>query len=171
MRTLRAITWNSRGFTLAELAIVMAIIMVAVSLTLPLLGKTGDADLRASGRKLAGTFKHLYNEAVLEGMNHRLSFDLDRAVFFADRQELDGEWRSVPGRKREQALPGSVNIKQIHVKGRGEFSTGAVGIQIYPVGWVDETVLHLQDGKHRLTMLVSALTGTTEFFDGHRELF
>ncbi len=44
-------------------------------------------------------------------------------------------------------------------------------VQIYPAGWLDEAALYLQDGKYRQTLRISALTGTTEFYDGFRDFF
>ncbi|MEJ2688971.1 MAG: prepilin-type N-terminal cleavage/methylation domain-containing protein [Deltaproteobacteria bacterium] len=160
-----------RGFTLVELSIVLFIIALAVTLTLPLLGKVGDGDLHSAGRRLAGTIKYLYNEAVLEKTTYRLIFDLDHASYKVERQDANGEWSELPGRMGAIKLPGSVEIKRIAINGRGSFTTGEISIQIYPAGWLDEAALYLQDGKYRQTLRISALTGTTEFYDGFRDFF
>lgn len=165
----RTITSNNQGFTLIELTVVLFVIALTVSLTLPLLGKVGDGDLHTAGRRLAGTVKYLYNEAVLEKSLYRLTFDLDHGSYRAERQNADGEWSELPGRMGERELPGSVALKRISINGRGSFTSGRVSMQIYPAGWLDETVLYLQDGKYRQTLRVSSLTGTTEFYDGFRE--
>ena len=162
---------NNQGFTLIELSIVLFIIALAVTLTLPLLGKVGDADLHSAGRRLAGTIKYLYNEAVLGKTTYRLIFDLDHSTYRAELQSASGEWSQLPGKMGEVKLPGSVEIKRIAINGRGSFSSGEVNLQIYPAGWLDEAALYLQDGKYRQTLRISALTGTTEFYDGFRDFF
>jgi competence protein ComGC len=165
----RTTIWNDRGFTLVELAVITFIIGLMLSLVVPLLGKPGDADLRTSGRRLAGTIKYLYNQAVLDKLNHRLTFDLDHGFYRVTRQEENGEWKPLPDRRWEAGLPGAVIIKKIWIKGRGSFTSGEVAVQIYPEGWLDETVLHLQEGKYKLTLRLSPLTGKTEFYEGHRD--
>ena len=176
MPTSRTGTWNrafaslnQRGFTLAELAIVVFLIALLSLLTIPNLADMGGSDLKAAGRRLAGTVKYLYNEAALEGLNYRLTLDLDSDLISASRQNESGEWQPVAGRFKSVPLPGDVRLHGVYLAGRGSFSTGSVQMQIYPQGWLDEAVLHLQDGNNKMTVTFSALTGTAEFFDGHRE--
>jgi len=169
MPTLPIIISNNRGFTLVELAIVLFVIALTASLTLPLFGKVGDAELHTAGRRLSGTIKYLYNEAVLEKSIHRLTFDLDHASYVAQRREINGEWSELPSDMGKRELPGTVSIARVTINGRGSVTSGAVSMQIYPAGWLDETILYLQDGEYKQTLRISALTGTTEFYDGHRE--
>lgn len=157
------------GFTLAELAVVIFIIGLMVTLCLPLLGRRGDSDLRTAGRRISGTVKYFYNQAVLDKTRYRLTFDLDHGLYRIDRQEEDGEWKPLSDRWRETRLPSSVAIRDIDVKGKGDFTKGTVSILIYPVGWIDEAVLHLQEDDYRLTLRISPLTGTTKFYDGFRD--
>jgi general secretion pathway protein H len=151
MPTCRAGRSNSqRGFTLAELAVVVFIIALFAALTVPSLTGFGERDLSTAARRLAGTIKYLYNEAALERLPHRVV------------SELEG---TVAGR----GLPGDVRFKDIYVTGRGSFSNGTVTIEVFPVGWVEETVLHLIDGEEELTLRIAPLTGTTEVYEGYRD--
>ncbi len=160
---------DARGFTLAELTVVVFIIALISLLTLPLLGRVGNADLRSAGRNLAGSVKYLYNEAALQRLTHRMSFDLDAGAISSLRQEVSGEWVPLPGRRARITLPGSVRLKNVEVVGKGLFSSGTVSMDIFSVGWLEETVLHLEDGAGKMTLRFSPLTGSAEFYDGHRE--
>lgn len=176
MPTLRTGTCNNRmrlsdrqGFTLIELAVVVLIISLMSLLIVPLLGRAGNADLKSASRKLAGTVKYLYNEAALQGQIHRLTFDLDEDSILLFRQEANGEWTALPGRRAQSTLPGSVNLKLVEVVGKGMFTSGQASMDVFPVGWLEQSILHLEDGSAKMTVRFSPLTGTAEFFDGHRE--
>jgi len=67
-------------------------------------------------------------------------------------------------------LKGDVRFKDLQLPGRGKFSAGQVTTLIHPSGWVEETIIHLEDGAgEMLTLRVSPLTGITEVFDGYRD--
>lgn len=161
---------DQRGFTLAELAIVVLLIALMSALSIPLLGNVSDADLNAAGRRLAGSVKYLYNESALEGRPFRLQFDLDNNLISAQQQRLEnGEWEEVTGRFKPAKLPRSVQMHRVKVEGSGSVTSGTTEMIIHPVGWLDETTLHLVDGKKKMTVWFSPLTGTAEFYEGHRE--
>lgn len=160
---------NQRGFTLAELAIIVFIIALFAALTVPSLTGFGERDLHTAARRLAGTIKYLYNEAALEGLTHRLVFDLDTSGYTAGRIEQNRELSTLEGTGGGRELPGDVRFKDIYVNGRGSFSEGNVTIEIFPVGWIEEAVLHLIDGEEELTLRIAPLTGTTEVYEGYRD--
>jgi general secretion pathway protein H len=74
------------------------------------------------------------------------------------------------GTGREQRLRGDVRFKDIVIPARGSFSHGEVTTMIQPVGWLEETVVHLEEeGGRAMTLRIMPFTGTTEVFDGYRE--
>lgn len=158
------------GFTLIELSLVLFLIGLFAALTLPLLTGIGRNDLRASARRLTGTVKYLYNEAALSGLEHRLVLDLDRKSYFARRLEASGELVAADRFGREKSLPGGIDISSVTVAERGSFTSGQVTVAIYPAGWVEETIIHLErDEQHKMTLRIKPLTGTTEIYEGYRE--
>lgn len=163
------LTRNS-GFTLLELAVVIVLFGLFAALTVPRLAGFGGDDRRTMARRLAGTVKYLFNEAVLTGREHRLVFDLQEGSYRAQRLDASGELTAVAGAGRERRLPRGVSITDVEVAGKGKFSSGEVTTELYPAGWIAETVVHLErDGKEPLTLRIMPLTGTTEVYDGYRE--
>ncbi|WP_432821141.1 prepilin-type N-terminal cleavage/methylation domain-containing protein [Trichloromonas sp.] len=158
------------GFTLLELAVVVLLIALFTGLSIPLLGRLGVSGLDNSARRLAGTVKYLFNEAALSGRPYRLTYDLSKGSYRAARLETDGELTIEQGLVREQRLKGSVRFRDLSVSGRGSFSSGEVSIDILPVGWMEETTIHLDDGADQvLTLRINPFTGATEMYQGYRE--
>jgi general secretion pathway protein H len=171
MPTSTAGNWNKEsGFTLIELTIVVLLLGLFSALVIPRLPGVGADGLKSSARRIAGTVKYFFNEAALSGRPHRLEYNLDEGTFRVRRLEADGELVELSGTGREQRLKGRVRFKDIAIPGRGSFSQGEVATEIQPVGWVEETVVHLEEEDGRtLTLRIMPYTGTTEVFDGYRE--
>lgn len=166
-------TSRGRGysaFTLVEIVVVMVLISLFMVVSVPLFSNIGTSSLGTSARRLSGTIKYLFNESALSGLEYRLLYDLDQGVYRAQLLEASGELVDAADQGREAALKGDVRFMDLQLPGRGKFSAGQVTTRIHPSGWVDETIIHLEDGAgEMLTLRVSPLTGTTEVFDGYRE--
>ncbi|PLX85322.1 MAG: hypothetical protein C0617_04420 [Desulfuromonas sp.] len=167
---MKAGTWNRAGFTLVELALVVLLVSLFSMLTLPTLTGLGQNELSGSARRIAGTVKYLFNESALDRLEYRLTYDLDRDTFGAKKLESNGELVAVTGTGRQQRLKGGVRFKDVQVTGRGKFSTGEVTTSIHPVGWLDETVVHLENDRGKaLTLRINPFTGSTEVHEGYLE--
>ena len=161
---------DNSGFTLVEIVVVMVLISLFMVFSVPLFSNIGSGSLDTSARRLSGTIKYLFNESALSGLEYRLVYDLDRGVYRAQILETNGELIDAFDQGREAALKGDVRFIDLQIPGRGKFTMGQVTTLIHPSGWVEETIIHLDDGDgEKLTLRVSPLTGTTEVFDGYRE--
>jgi general secretion pathway protein H len=134
------------GFTLIELAVVTLLIALFAGLTIPLLSGGGARELRSTSRRISGMTRWCYNEAALTGLEHRLVFDLQRQVFFAQRLEADGELITLTGPGKERSPAGQTRIEDVAIIGRGKFNSQTVTTRILPAGWLEETVIHLEAG-------------------------
>jgi len=158
------------GFTLLELAVVVLLIALFTGLSIPLLGRLGDSGLDSSARRLAGTVKYLFNEAALSGRPYRLTYNLAQGTYRAARLETSGELTAEGGIVREQRLKGDTRFRDLVVGGRGTVSDGEVTTEILPIGWMEETTIHLDDGADQvLTLHINPFTGATEVYQGYRE--
>jgi prepilin-type N-terminal cleavage/methylation domain-containing protein len=162
--------WNNHsGFTLVELAVVTLLVALLAAVTVPLFGTGRRGDLHATARRVAGMSRYYFQEAALSGRDHRLEFDLDRQVFVVKRLEENGELVAVKGIGRKKSPAGEVRITDVTITGRGR-SSGTATVRILPVGWLEETVVHLEDqGGRQLTVRLMPLTGSSETYEGHRE--
>jgi general secretion pathway protein H len=169
MLTSKAGISTESGFTLIELTLVIALLGLLLGLVVPRLPAIGENRLDATARRIAGTVRHLYNEAALSGLEHRLAFDLDNNSIGGRLLEGDGELTTVSGSGRDHTLSSSVDIIDVSVPGRNKVTSGQIFSRIDPVGWIDETVIHLKSDKRTLTLHLQPLTGGTDIYEGYRE--
>ena len=67
----------SPGFTLLELAVVIFIMGLMLTLALPYLGGFREAALKSQARRLAGRATYMFDEATGHKLVLRLIFDID----------------------------------------------------------------------------------------------
>ena len=71
------ISSKNQGFTLVELIVVIVILALIGTISVPLLFNRLGSDERTTLRRIVGTVKELYNEATLTRDEHQLEFDLE----------------------------------------------------------------------------------------------
>jgi general secretion pathway protein H len=164
------------GFTLIELGLVLLIIAIAVTLVAPRFRDQSHAELISQTRKLATTFRFLQHEAILNGRVYRLNFDLDQQRYFvtsADQSDEFGAFTQESGIVgRDVVLPASLQIADVDVPlVTGKLYEGVAFTHFYPDGYVDATVVHLDNGQEVYTLYVDQpLTGRAYVASGYLDL-
>lgn len=161
----------SPGFTLLELAIIIFIMGLMLSLVMPYLGGFRQAALRSQARRLAGRATYMFDEATGHKLVLRLIFDLDNNGYAAAQldpyavQPVFAPDHSLSG--RPVMLPAAIRIRDVTVEGIGTVSRGTVATNFYPEGYVDATVVHLDDASGDvMTLEFSPLTGQVTILSG-----
>ncbi len=158
------------GYTLIELALVVLLLGFMASLSMPLISGFESNHLDSSARRLAGTVKYLYNEAAMTGLEHRLTFELEDNSYRATNINSTGELKPLQGVGSKKKLSSGVHFVNIYQPHRGEQTKGEVTTALLPGGWMEETIIHLQDDKeNKMTLRLVPLTGLTEIYDGYRD--
>jgi type II secretory pathway pseudopilin PulG len=166
----------SAGFTLIELGLVLLIISVIVALVVPRFRDQSHAELIAQTRKLATTFRFLQQEAILNGRVYRLNIDLDQQRYFVSTAEEGdelGNFAQATGiLGRDVVLPASLQIADVDVPMvMGKLYEGVAFTHFYPDGYVDPTVVHLDNGQQVYTLYVpDGLTGRAYVASGYLDL-
>lgn len=159
------------GFTLIELVLVVLLLGLLTSLTLPMLSGLEPNRLNTTARRLSGTVKYLYNEAAMTGLEHRLTFELENASYRATKLSPSGELQALQGHGAAYKLRSGVRFIDIYQPQHGQRSDGEVTTTLMPGGWLQETIIHLEDDNDRkMTLRLVPLTGLTEIYDGYRDL-
>lgn len=162
------------GFTLIEIGLVLLIIATIVALVIPRFRDQSLAELQAQTRKLAATFRFLREEAILNGRVYRLNFDLDQQRYFVTEADLDEEFRPTTTGvlSRDIILPSTVQIADVDTpQSGGKLYEGIALAHFFPDGFVEPTVVHLQNGQEFYTLYVAnGLSGRAHVSAGYIDL-
>jgi type II secretory pathway pseudopilin PulG len=167
------------GFTLLEIAMVIFIMGLMLTLVMPYLGGFRYAKLKSESRRLAGRASFLFDEASGQKVILKLVFDMDRNGYFVARLDpyaitpanMEPQFKPdhSPG-SQPVLLPSDVMIRDVSVEGMGSFNRGQVGCQFYPEGYVDATVVHMMDASGNvMTLAFNPLTGQVTIAAGDVE--
>src|SRR6202050_2142484 len=120
------------GFTLLELAVVIFIMGLMLTLALPYLGGFRQAALKSQARRLAGRATYLFDEATGHKLVLRLIFDIDNNGYAAAQldpyavQPVFAPDNSLSG--QAVMLPAAVRIRDVHIEGVGTVNRGTVSV-------------------------------------------
>jgi prepilin-type N-terminal cleavage/methylation domain-containing protein len=164
--------WSvSPGFTLLELAVVIFIMGLMLSIAMPYLGGFRQAALKSQARRLAGRANYMFDEATGHKLVLRLIFDLDNNGYAAAKldpyavQPVFAPDTSVS--EHPVMMPADIRIRDVTIEGIGTVSRGVVSTNFYPEGYVDATVVHLDDvSGDVMTLEFSPLTGQVAIISG-----
>ncbi|HVA39238.1 MAG TPA: prepilin-type N-terminal cleavage/methylation domain-containing protein [Candidatus Binataceae bacterium] len=159
------------GFTLLEIAVVIFIMGLVMTLAIPYLGGFHGAQLKSEARRLAGRATYLYDEAATENVIYRMIFDLDHNGYYVMRLDpyapqpkflpYSGPWGG------EVVMPPGLRLRDVSVEGIGAAKAGSISCQFYPEGYVDATVIHLDSvAGEVLTLSFNPLTGNVAIVSG-----
>ncbi len=159
---------KNRGFTLIELAVVLAVLGIMVTLVIPALGDLTGANLKRSARHLTGAIRFLRDEAEAKKTPLRLRFDVPNGRYWAEGlRVLDdntAEFVRLPSSiSAEGSLAGETTFASVKPLSHPDEPY----ILFTPDGWIEKTFIHLRDGGGRdYTLIVRPLTGDTKLVEG-----
>ncbi len=162
---------HQQGFTLIELAVVIAILGVMIALVAPRFADIGNANLKRSSRHLTGMIRFLRDESQAKKTVYRLRFDVQAGRYWAEALTI------TPDNTAEFMRATSVIGGEGSLSGETTFHDITAGshpddpyILFTPDGWVEHALIHLRDGEERdFTLIVNPLMGSTELREGYVE--
>jgi prepilin-type N-terminal cleavage/methylation domain-containing protein len=164
-------TSHSEGFTLIELAVVIAVLGVMIALVAPRFADIGNANLKRSSRHLTGMVRFLRDESQAKKTVYRLRFDVQAGRYWAEALTITSDnttefMRATSVVGGEGSLSGQTTFHDIMAGGHPDDPY----ILFTPDGWVEHALIHLKDGEERdFTLIVNPLMGSTELREGYVE--
>jgi prepilin-type N-terminal cleavage/methylation domain-containing protein len=165
---------RDRGFTLVEVGLVILILGIVFGLVVPRFQDRSHAELVSHIRRLAVTFRFLRHQAILDGRTYRLVYNLDEHRYWgALAEEGEGEPLSLASSgtlPREVTLPESVGFSDVVFPlTAGKLFEGVGWTEFYPDGYVDLTVIHMDNGEEAYTLRVEPMTGNVYVTAGYHD--
>jgi prepilin-type N-terminal cleavage/methylation domain-containing protein len=161
---------GAAGFTLLEIAVVIFIMGLVMSIALPYFGGLTGARLKSEARRLAGRATYLYDAAASEKVVMRLNFDLDTNSYFVTRLDPyrpNATFRLQHGFLGRVTMPPGIRLRDVTIGSLGTATRGVVGCAFYPTGWVDPTIIHLMAANGAVfTLIINPLTGQVSILAG-----
>jgi prepilin-type N-terminal cleavage/methylation domain-containing protein len=172
------VDFNYSGFTLIELAVVLFIIVVVLSIATPRLMDLTGVELRTSAQRLSSTIRYVYSKAVFSKTSYfRIMFDLKNNEYWIETctpsiETNSCEWHKDPDTLgKPERLPHGIKFEDIVVNNTMVSKEATdVAIQFYPQGYMPYTIIHLEDDKKDVYSLeVNPFTGQVAIYDKYYE--
>jgi prepilin-type N-terminal cleavage/methylation domain-containing protein len=161
---------NTKGFTFIEITVVMILIGVMASISLPKIRHAILTDkLKSSARKMIGLIGSLRNDAIREQKAFYLHVDLEANRFWTDSEGMLEEER-LSANEKAVSLPEGINLLDVWFRGKGKKQDGVVVIRFSKKGYVQESAIHLSsDDGRQFTLLLSPFLGKIKAFEDYME--
>jgi general secretion pathway protein H len=165
---------GNAGFTLIEIGLVVLIIGVMLGLIIPRFRDNSHYELISHARKLAVTFRFVRNEAILNGRTYRLNYDLNQQRYWVTSAEavddLGAFVEETGVLARGVTIPPPIRLSDVALPMiAGKIMEGVAWTHFYPDGYVDLTVLHIDNGIEAFTLRVDSLTGRVSVTTGYQD--
>jgi hypothetical protein len=139
---------------------------------LPRFADIGGARLESSARRLAALARYVNGEAAFSGQVYRIRYDLAEQsyavqVLVPSRGATEFVAHLSP-MSQPVRLPSGVTFADVRVAQAGRITSGLIFTHFYPHGYVDPTVIHLQDQRARMmTVVIPPITGEARVYEGY----
>ena len=163
---------DAGGFTLLEMLVVCAIAGMLLLAGVPAFRETVLNDpLKSSSRKMIGYIQEIRGKAAREQVAYILFFDLaEDRLYHRLESEMAQEDLEPPQDKTILAMGSGVSIRDLWTSSDGTRDSGLVELWVSRQGYVDTSVIHLQDEEGEgVSLLLSTFLPEVEVQDGFFE--
>ena len=162
---------DRRGFTLIEVAVVLAIIGMVLMLVMPRLPSSEKENLKISARTLAATLRYVQDRAATGRTVYYLRMEpgtdsirvLEAAADGGEKEPLDPLLRKRPVKE-------GIVVADVIIPRLGKLNDGKIRLDVGSSGLRDFVVIHLRSPDDRFwTVMAFPASGKVKVYDGYQE--
>ena len=156
---------HSKGYTLIEMIVVIALLGIMITFTVPRLHSAlflDDTD--TASRWIIAKVQALREAAIQKQKQHILHIDMDTHRIW-DTDESMSEENRENASLNAYVLPGNVRIVEVEFPIGGKISSGRADIRFYKTGHTDKALIHLDDGERQLSFLIEPFLTKVKVFE------
>jgi prepilin-type N-terminal cleavage/methylation domain-containing protein len=159
------------GFTLIELTMVVFLLGIMLSLTLPRLSDVALSDtLKKTVRTMTATVKEIRYQAIKDSQEYTLVYDFGLKKFYTNSPGLSEE-EQIAAKESSFSLPSDVQVIDISFKNNEKKNSGEVEIGFSKEGYITPSVIHLgSDDGRRFTFILRPLLGDVNVLEEYVEI-
>jgi general secretion pathway protein H len=162
---------NRRGFTLIEIAVVLAIIAMVLLLVLPRLPASDSENLKISARTMASTLRYVQDRAATGRTTYYLRIEpgtdnvrvLEAAADGSEKEPGDPLLRTLPVQE-------GIIVADIIIPRLGKISDGQIRLDVGAGGLREFVVIHLRSSSNLFwTVMAFPASGKVKIYEGYQE--
>lgn len=162
---------NRNGFTLIEIAVVLAIIGMVLLLVVPRLPSSEGEDLKTSARMLASTLRYMHDRAAAGRTTYYLRMEPGTDVVKVLEAAADGgEKEPADPLLLKRAVKEGVIVSDVMIPRLGKISDGQVRLDIGMGGLRDFAIIHLRSQRNVFwTVMAFPSSGKVKVYENYLE--
>lgn len=162
---------NRRGFTLIEIAVVLAIIGMVLVLVLPRLPSSDSENLKISARTLASTMRYIQDRAATGRTTYFLRLEPGTDVVKVLEAAADGSEKEPDDPLlRKRTVKEGIIVADVTIPRLGKVSDGQVRLDVGAGGLRDFVTIHLRAADSRFwTVMAFPSSGKVKVYEGYQE--
>ena len=164
---------SSKGMTLIEIAVVVAVISVMLLIAFPRIPLLSDYTIKNEARKLAGLFRSLDESATIRKTYYKLSVSPGDKGVDANRIKVESSKDGIEFKDEEDpllkgvALNERVIIDDIEVAGLGRIEKGGhLSLFFNPVYGAEPFKVHIRESNTHFTINYNPYSGKVRIIEG-----
>jgi general secretion pathway protein H len=161
----------SNGFTLIEIAVVMAIIGMVMLLVIPRLPSSDQENLKISARTLVSTVRYLQERAATSGIGYYLSLEPGTELLKIAEIGADGGGNAPNDPLLQKSpLKEGIIVADVRIPRLGKISEGQLRIDVGAAGIRDFVTIHLRSVAGQFwTVMIFPSGGKVKAYEGYLE--